>query len=869
MAPKAQKRSASTAGSKGKEKGKTSQSSTPHQSAGHPDDIFPLVLTSATQELFGCRADEDVTEKSPYKLLQKDDIVLDMRTRAAVSDFSPVKQIVLDYPEEEMLLVFDADFTHGQSFYLVLTPEAKNRILKPPEIEATEVFEAEVNKPPQPKHWISLGSEKEIGEDCLKETREKLKLQLRVDRTFRMPLSFSDHNSADAKDSHVQCAPYQDSRFSIKKLQSDRGTQAVPRLQSKSCQTLRMVPKDTFTQYEPRVFSVEELETILQDESLKNCCATQTPRILHALQQEEIMNVFIDDWKALGTGLEAGDWSGQASDSLVLHQAFADQRFSKDKKISCLNWHPTIYGVVAVALIKKKEKQSEEPALSGPDPALIIFYSFSDPSNPQLLLECPDDILAFEFSPSNPNIIVGGSVNGQVVLWDISAHVTYLQAAHPGSKKASTNPDTFDLKDNKENTTPVARFCAISPVESRHKAQITDVQWLPQTFEVTGMGVPVENTMKVSVQVVSCSPDCTLRFWDVRLPNLLIHTPSDRKQAVAQKTPVATCSVPETFKHLEKTWKPLFRVLMAKINTKGEYAPLKISFEHYICSTEKDPENKWTEILPDYSQLRIPSAEKLKPMEDVNTKLFVGMENGEIVYTDWKLESDESGRPHSAKPLLCFNYHWRVNTMQRSPFFKDIILTTGGPTFAIWKEGVVEGPLVASQYFEHECTAGCWSLSRPAVFFIGKEDGSAEVWDLLKNTSEPLQVHAHISNSKITCMKPWTASAKQHFLALTDDLGVLRVFEIPKTLYVPSKHESLSMKKYFELETESLKNYLKGEDGCTKQNKKMEEVKRQMEPDKPATPPKDNLETTEYSDNLMLEENLLKIRGMWSTAVAR
>ena len=54
-----------------------------------------MVLTSATQELFGCRADEDVTGDKPYKLLRKDDIVQDMKTRAAVSDFSPVKQIVL------------------------------------------------------------------------------------------------------------------------------------------------------------------------------------------------------------------------------------------------------------------------------------------------------------------------------------------------------------------------------------------------------------------------------------------------------------------------------------------------------------------------------------------------------------------------------------------------------------------------------------------------------------------------------------------------------------------------------------------------------------------------------------------------------
>lgn len=35
-----------------------------------------------------------------------------------------------DYPEDELLLVFDRDFTYGQSFYLVLTVEAKENILK-------------------------------------------------------------------------------------------------------------------------------------------------------------------------------------------------------------------------------------------------------------------------------------------------------------------------------------------------------------------------------------------------------------------------------------------------------------------------------------------------------------------------------------------------------------------------------------------------------------------------------------------------------------------------------------------------------------------------------------------------------------------
>lgn len=67
---------------------------------------------------------------------------------------------------------------------------------------------------------------------------------------------------------------------------------------------------------------------------------------MKALQKEEIMNVFTDDWKALGTGAEAGDWPGKVSEGLMLYQALTNQKYAKDKKVSCINWHPTIYGKV-------------------------------------------------------------------------------------------------------------------------------------------------------------------------------------------------------------------------------------------------------------------------------------------------------------------------------------------------------------------------------------------------------------------------------------------------------------------------------------------------------------------------------------------
>ncbi|XP_076731589.1 dynein axonemal intermediate chain 3 isoform X5 [Maylandia zebra] len=839
MAPKRQKSPSRKTGVKGKVKDNLTPS--PMEKPDHPDDIYPIVLTTATQELFECCIDEDVTEQSPYKLLEKDDIIQDIKTRAAVSDFHPVKQFVLDYPEDEILLVFDVDFTYGQSFYLVLTPEAKARIynvLQPPQPEII-VLEDDVSKTPEPKPWISLGSELEVDQESVKETREKLCYKFDLKRRPGLPVCFSDRNSTEAECRSVACPSYQDSRFSIKQMQRDCGMQAVPKLQSSTAQTERAVQRNVFTQYEPRELREKEKENILRSEKLKKFVNSVTPRVLHALQQAHIMNVFTDDFKALGIGAEASDQLVMVSEGLKLQWTFTDEKRAMGKKISSVSWHPTIHGLIAVTFIKKQEEQLDKSTVYINSPAFIVFYGFPDQSNPRLLLECPDDIFAFEFCPSNPNVIVGGCRNGK------------------------------DLGNKKENKTPVMSYCAVSSIESSHKSPVTDVQWLPKTFEVTRTGVPVQKISNMSVQVVTCSPDCSVMFWDLRVPKLQNQFLADRKQDVDQKTMMTPYSIPTTFKHLDRTWKPLFRVSLPKIDTSGEYAPLKFSLEHYTCNSNTgrntDNENDGAEVLPEYSQLRIPSAKTLKTLDDVNTKFYVGTEEGEIVYTDWKLEEDEFGRKFSAKPLLCFRTHaWFVNTMQRSPFFKDILLTTGGWNFAIWKEGVMGGPIFVGPSSEQEYSAACWSLSRSAVFFIGRNDGSIEVWNLLLNTSEPTHVHEHVASTRITCIKPCITASKQHYLAVADNLGVLRVFNVPKALRSPVKNEDLNMQIFFDQENDRLKDYLEWEELWAKPRKEEGESKKQVEPDKPVTFQVDSEEADlkEYSDYLKLEESILEHTGL-------
>lgn len=65
-----------------------------------------------------------------------------------------------------------------------------------------------------------------------------------------------------------------------------------------------------------------------------------------------------------------------------------------------------------------------------------------------------------------------------------------------------------------------------------------------------------------------------------------------------------------------------------------------------------------------------------------------------------------------------------------------------------------------SAHSEEYYCSGCWSLTRPAVFFLGKDNGSIEVWNLLEDSLKPLQVHESISKNRITSIKPWTVSCK-------------------------------------------------------------------------------------------------------------
>ncbi|NXU44170.1 WDR63 protein, partial [Drymodes brunneopygia] len=764
---------------------------------GHPE-IFPLLLTAKTQEVFNCRPDEDVTEENCFKCIKKEDIIQDMKTRAKASDFHPFKKVILEYPGDELLVVFDPECQYGQNFYIVASEEAKENFLKSWAEQKQEIKEEtgeetlEVHKP-----WVSLGSEKEVDEESLRERDTKIRFKVsRVRRKFGAPISFTDKNASDDRDFYAECTAYEDDTFSIKMLERDVGVQMVPKLREISTQTKWTYPKNASTQYFPRELSNEAKAESLSSETLKKFLTAVHIRMEIALQQNEIMDVFFDDWKAL-----AEDQEEEEPDVyLKAHQTFTDEQYLKNRTISCVRWHPTIYGIIALSA-RQQPLDEEQVNLCNESllhQSVILIWSFFHPTYLQVVLKAPEDIYCFQFSPSDPNIIAGGCVDGQVVLWDISKYEEKLKSTQPVVEEITEESLEDELRamaavvTEQSSTEPVlVRYCAASSMPYTHEKAATDVQWLPHNLEDNQKGGTSENRDQYNLQLATCSPDCSILFWDI--PSIEQRENFISEKIKEEKRAHMPPDITDTDEDVDLSWKPLIKINLRERDTSTEYGPTRISLRElqYQYKTARKAKSRNalrgpTKERP-FTEMSIFASKNLEALESMSTDFFVGNEVSENNVLPNKISClfPPSGRKHSHKYTLHIE---TINTLQKSPFFKDIFLSVGGQKFAIWKEGITNGPILQSSCSAGRYTVGQWSLTRPGVFFIGRDNGNIDIWDLLKKTHEPSHFQ-NISKSTITFISPSSPSAEQHFLAVADDLGVLHILEICQTLCQPSSNE--------------------------------------------------------------------------------
>ena len=122
-----------------------------------------------------------------------------------------------------------------------------------------------------PKSWASLKSDEIIEKDWVTESRPKIRLQIKrnVARPEGSRVNFTDRNVDDVIDGYVACESYKDTHVWEHVDQMERAMQAVPILVEGSSQTELKHPKNVYTQYEPRVFTDEEVTAIWESPEMK------------------------------------------------------------------------------------------------------------------------------------------------------------------------------------------------------------------------------------------------------------------------------------------------------------------------------------------------------------------------------------------------------------------------------------------------------------------------------------------------------------------------------------------------------------------------------------------------------------------------
>ena len=135
-------------------------------------------------------------------------------------------------------------------------------------------------------------------------------------------------------------------------------------------------------------------------------------RVEEALQSNEIIDVFMNDFDMLGDSEAAA--SGKAGGASMKQRTFIDNDYCRGKRVSCIKFHPTRPHLVAMSMVDNMEFETRALIVGKSFESHVLIMNFSDAHiiTNSYILETPIEITSIEWHPEDPNVLVGGCLNG-------------------------------------------------------------------------------------------------------------------------------------------------------------------------------------------------------------------------------------------------------------------------------------------------------------------------------------------------------------------------------------------------------------------------------------------------------------------------
>ncbi|XP_056097542.1 dynein, cytoplasmic 1, intermediate chain 2a isoform X2 [Rhinichthys klamathensis goyatoka] len=179
----------------------------------------------------------------------------------------------------------------------------------------------------------------------------------------------------------------------------------------------------------PHELTEEEKQQILHSSEFVTFF-DHSSRIMERALSEQV-DVFFD---YSGRDLQDKEGESQAGAKLYLNRQFADERWSKHRVVTCLDWSPQYPELLLASYC------SNEDAPHEPDGVALVWNMKYKKTTPEYVFHCQSAVMSAALAQFHPNLVVGGTYSGQIVLWDNRSNKRTPVQRTPLSASAHTHP---------------------------------------------------------------------------------------------------------------------------------------------------------------------------------------------------------------------------------------------------------------------------------------------------------------------------------------------------------------------------------------------------------------------------------------------
>jgi len=175
--------------------------------------------------------------------------------------------------------------------------------------------------------------------------------------------------------------------------------------------------------------SEDEKNAVMMSQPFQKFFDRATKVVERALSED--INVFLDYTGGYEDGEALEDKTGG---KLSLNRFFYDDRWSKNRVITSMDWSTQFPELLAASYNNNPEAPHE------PDGVCLIWNTRYKKDTPETIFHCQSQVMTAVFARFHPNLVLGGTYSGQIVLWDNRYNKRTPVQRSPLSASAHTHP---------------------------------------------------------------------------------------------------------------------------------------------------------------------------------------------------------------------------------------------------------------------------------------------------------------------------------------------------------------------------------------------------------------------------------------------